>query len=379
MASKSMAFFQVLISSIFLLVFPRCSCEAYDDVAKLKQCRFNAIYNFGASLSDTGNQIIEIPQVWSTKLPYGQAIHKVTGRSSDGLLIIDYIAKSAGLPLLEPYLKYQNATSFLSHGVNFAVGGSTVLSTKFLAEKNISNDHVKSPLHVQLEWLDKYLQGYCHDAKDCQEKLASSLFTTFAGGNDYSTAFSQNKTLEEVKNSLVPECVETLKHVVKKFIHHGARRVLVHGLPPSGCAPLFLTKFSSNNSAAYDGFGCLKSYNDLYNYHNDRLKEAIEELKKEYPHVDIVYGDLYKAMQWIMDNSRQLGFKSVTKACCGPKSEYNFIDNFHKMCGAPNIPVCEKPKQYVYWDSGHWTQNANKHLAKWLIRDIFPKFHCKKV
>jgi zeta-carotene desaturase len=93
MASKNMAFFQVLISSIFLLVFPRCSCEAYDDVAKLKQCSFNAIYNFGASLSDTGNQIIEIPQVWSTKLPYGQAIHKVTGRSSDGLLIIDYIGK----------------------------------------------------------------------------------------------------------------------------------------------------------------------------------------------------------------------------------------------------------------------------------------------
>jgi len=76
-----------------------------------------------------------------------------------------FAAKSAGLPFLEPYLKYQNATSFLSHGVNFAVGGSTVLSTKFLAEKNISNDHVKSPLHVQLEWLDKYLQGYCHDAK----------------------------------------------------------------------------------------------------------------------------------------------------------------------------------------------------------------------
>ncbi|KAJ6883428.1 hypothetical protein NC652_030607 [Populus alba x Populus x berolinensis] len=331
MASKSMAFFQVLISSIFLLVFPRCSCEAYDDGAKLKQCRFNAIYNFGASLSDTGNQIIEIPQVWSTKLPYGQAIHKVTGRSSDGLLIIDYIAKSAGLPLLEPYLKYQNATSNLSHGVNFAVGGSTVLSTKFLAEKNISNDHVKSPLHVQLEWLDKYLQGYCHDAKDCQEKLASSLFTTFAGGNDYGTAFSQNKTLEEVKNILVPECVETLKHVVKKFIHHGARRVLVHGLPPSGCAPLFLTKFSSNNSAAYDGFGCLKSYNDLYNYHNDRLKEAIEELKKENPHVDIVYGDLYKAMQWIMDNSRQLGECFFPPSQLKEEQQYFFRHEPHKL------------------------------------------------
>ncbi|KAJ6762660.1 GDSL-LIKE LIPASE/ACYLHYDROLASE FAMILY PROTEIN EXPRESSED [Salix purpurea] len=147
-----------------------------------------------ASLSDTGNQIIEIPQVWSTKPPYGQAIHKVTGRASDGLLIIDYIA-----------------------------GGSAVLSTKFLAEKNISSDHVSSPLNVQLEWLDKYLQGFCHDAK---EKLASSLFTTFAGGNDYGIALSQNKTIEEVKNSLVPDCVEALKQAVRKLIHHGARRVL---------------------------------------------------------------------------------------------------------------------------------------------------------
>ncbi|KAB5529245.1 hypothetical protein DKX38_019326 [Salix brachista] len=119
-----------------------------------------------ASLSDTGNQIIEIPQVWSTKPPYGQAIHKVTGRASDGLLIIDYIAKSAGLPFLEPFLKYQNATHLLGGGgVNFAAGGSTVLSAKFLAEKNISSDHVSSPLNVQLEWLDKYLQGFCHDAK----------------------------------------------------------------------------------------------------------------------------------------------------------------------------------------------------------------------
>lgn len=35
----------------------------------------------------------------------------------------------------------------------------------FSQKKNISSDHVSSPLNVQLEWLDKYLQGFCHDAK----------------------------------------------------------------------------------------------------------------------------------------------------------------------------------------------------------------------
>ncbi|CAK7340635.1 unnamed protein product [Dovyalis caffra] len=271
MATKRMAFFQVLASFIFLAVFPQNSCDASDDAPKLKQCRFNAIYSFGDSTSDTGNQIIEIPQVWHTKLPYGQTIHKATGRGSDGLLMIDYI--------------------------------------------------------------------------DCQEKLASSLFIAFAGSNDYSSALSQNKTIDEVKNVLVPQSVEVLKHAVKKFIQLGARRVLVNGLSPSGCTPGFLTRFSSNNSAnSYDGFGCLKNYNDLNIYHNDRLKEGIEELKKEHPHVDIVYGDLYGAMQWLLDNSQQLGFKSLTKACCGAPSKYNVIEDFYQMCGAPKVPVCQKPK-----------------------------------
>ena len=73
-------------------------------------------------------------------------------------------------------MKYQNATHlFGGGGVNFATGGSTVLSAKFLAEKNISSDHVSSPLNVQVEWLDKYLQGFCHDAKGYHDIHTSHL------------------------------------------------------------------------------------------------------------------------------------------------------------------------------------------------------------
>uniref|UniRef100_A0A6N2KE29 Uncharacterized protein n=1 Tax=Salix viminalis TaxID=40686 RepID=A0A6N2KE29_SALVM len=135
---------------------------------------------------------------------------------------------------------------------------------------------------------------------DCEEKLASSLFTTFAGGNDYGIALSQNKTIEEVKNSLVPDCVEALKQAVRSLFMAFPWLVVHHR---------FLTKFSSSNNiyASYDGFGCLKNNNGLSMYHNLRLKEGIEELKREYPHVDIVYGDLYSAMQWILNNSRHLG------------------------------------------------------------------------
>ena len=42
-------------------------------------------------------------------------------------------------------------------------------------------------------------------------------------------------------------------------------------------------------------------------YHNNRLQEAIEELKKEFPDIVIVYGDYYNAYQWLFKNAPYLG------------------------------------------------------------------------
>lgn len=54
-----------------------------------------AIYQFGDSISDTGNLIRENPVGSHTafaRLPYGETyFHKPTGRCSNGLLMIDYI------------------------------------------------------------------------------------------------------------------------------------------------------------------------------------------------------------------------------------------------------------------------------------------------
>ncbi|GJN21497.1 hypothetical protein PR202_gb08978 [Eleusine coracana subsp. coracana] len=50
-----------------------------------------AIYNFGDSISDTGNFIRESPAgllQYVAKLPYGMDMNGPTGRCSDGLLMI---------------------------------------------------------------------------------------------------------------------------------------------------------------------------------------------------------------------------------------------------------------------------------------------------
>lgn len=54
--------------------------------------KFEAIYQFGDSLSDTGNYVREATGENSSynKLPYGQSYYP-TGRASNGLLMVDYI------------------------------------------------------------------------------------------------------------------------------------------------------------------------------------------------------------------------------------------------------------------------------------------------
>lgn len=94
MAIRFSALFQILIifSTSLLIILPQNSCNA-SNTPKLEQCGFNAIYNLGTSISDTGNSAVDNPSTWQAKFPYGETIHEATGRPSDGLLIIDYIGE----------------------------------------------------------------------------------------------------------------------------------------------------------------------------------------------------------------------------------------------------------------------------------------------
>ena len=83
--------------------------------------------------------------------------------------------------------------------------------------------------------------------------------------------------------------------------------MVVPGLFPIGCLPIYLTGFHTKNSADYDESHCLKRLNTLAIHHNDQLKQAIEVLRKENPGVVIVYGDYYNAFQWVFSHAPSLG------------------------------------------------------------------------
>ncbi|XP_075499500.1 GDSL esterase/lipase At5g03980-like [Primulina tabacum] len=340
----------------------------------LKICKFDRIYQLGDSISDTGNLIREYPIGVNTafaRLPYGETFFKnATGRCSNGFLMIDYIAMDAGLPLLPPY---RNTRADFKHGVNFAVAGSTALSSQVLASKKILNPVTNSSLDVQLGWMSSHFDSICLDHRDCVEKLHDALFMVGEiGGNDYNYAIFQGKSIEELK-SMVPDIVNTIMEGVKKVIGFGATRVVVPGNFPIGCLPIYQTAFQSNVSIAYDENQCLKQLNDFATYHNQQLQQAIHKLQREIPNAMIIYGDYYNAYQFLLNFARFYGFDSE-RACCGIGGKYNF--DLTRMCGADGVEVCSDPHRYISWDGVHLTQEGYKIMSAWLINEIFHKFHC---
>lgn len=339
-------------------------------------CNFHKIYQLGDSISDTGNLIRQKPIGASTvyaRLPYGETFFKhPTGRCSNGRLMIDFIAQASGLPFLSPYKKKD---ANFKQGVNFAVAGATALTKEVLAKANIADPYTNSSLKVQLDWMSRYFST-CIIERDCLEKLKNSLFIIGEiGGDDYNYAFVEGKTIEDVK-SMIPKIVGAIITAVKRVISYGAVQVLVPGNFPKGCSPLYLTAFRTSDPTAYDEHHCLKDLNSVSDYHNNQLQEGIQELKREYPNVVIVYGDYNQAFEWLLDNAQNLGFdsKSTLKACCGTGGNYNY--NLTRTCGAPGVPVCQHPEKFISWDGVHLTDEANKRMAGWLIDDILPNLKC---
>lgn len=61
-----------------------------------------------------------------------------------------------------------------------------------------------------------------------------------------------------------------------------------------------------------------------------------------------------------------IGLKYSTKACCGHGGgDYNFDPK--ALCGNMLASACEDPQNYVSWDGIHFTEAANKIIAKAIL------------
>ncbi|TVU22861.1 hypothetical protein EJB05_32582 [Eragrostis curvula] len=351
---------------------------------------YNAMLSFGDSISDTGNLCTGTggcPSWLSTgQPPYGNTFfRRPTGRCSDGRVVIDFLAEHFGLPLLAP--SKESGVDFQKGG-NMAITGATAMDLDFFKdhglEKNIWNI---ASLDTQIQWFQQLTPSIC--VNDCKSYLNNSLFIVGEfGGNDYNAAlFNGSKGMPEIK-SWVPQIVHRITSGVETLIGLGAADVVVPGVLPIGCFPLYLTLYPSSNKDDYDDTGCLKSYNDLSSFHNDALKTAVSGLQTKYPGVRIMYADFYAqvvdmvrspdrfgthspliAVASVPSSSGYLetGLKYGLKVCCGAGGQGSYNYNNGKRCGTAQSSACGDPENYLVWDGIHLTDAAYSAIATgWL-------------
>lgn len=363
----SSAAFTLLLLVAALLVHLHC-CQAGQGGAGNGGGKVAAIYSLGDSITDTGNLVKEAPPgAFETikHLPYGVTLGYATGRCSDGLLMIDFLAQDMGLPFLNPYLAKNRS---FDHGANFAVAGATAMdpADQFDGGSRSSSSlpFTVNSLKLQLRWFKDFMKSSFGTDQEIRKRLQSSLVLVGEiGGNDYNFAFFGNKSMSEVEK-LVPGVVKTIIDATKEVLDMGASRVIVPGNFPIGCVPGYLTSMASSEPSDYDSMGCLKELNLFAAKHNSKLRRAIADLRASYPAASIAYADYFNSFFSLLKGASELGFDagSTHKACCGAGGRYNYDEG--RMCGAEGSTACADPSVYLSWDGIHMTQAAYKAMSR---------------
>ncbi|XP_058745545.1 GDSL esterase/lipase At4g01130-like [Vicia villosa] len=335
-------------------------------------CNIKGIFNFGDSNSDTGGFDSAFP---AQPGPYGMTYFKrPVGRSSDGRLIVDFLAEALGLPYLSPYL--QSIGSDYTHGANFATSASTVLlpTTSFF----VSGLSLFA-LTIQLRQMEQF-KSKVHDfhkrdplkSSDCDSRInipspdifGKSIYMFYIGQNDFTSKIAATGGIGGLKNSL-PEIVLQISSAIKELYAQGGRTFMVLNLGPVGCYPGYLVELPHINTDK-DEHGCMFSYNNAVDDYNKLLKETLTQTRENLPDASIIYVDTNSALMELFHHPTSYGLKYSTKACCGHGGgDYNFDPK--ALCGNMLASACEDPQNYVSWDGIHFTEAANKIIAKAIL------------
>jgi len=189
---------------------------------------------------------------------------------------------------------------------------------------------------------------------------------------------------------------------LQTLIGLGAVDVVVPGVLPIGCFPLYLTLYQSSSKDDYDEIGCLKSYNNLSSYHNELLRQAVSGLQSKHAGVRLMYADFYAqvadmvrspetfgtrlavlvrslAGAWSENltmihclcvltlHCAHAGLKYGLKVCCGAGGQGSYNYNNNARCGMSGSSACGDPEKYLVWDGIHLTEAAYRSIADgWL-------------
>nr|CAB3467063.1 unnamed protein product [Digitaria exilis] len=262
--------------------------------------KYNAIFNFGDSITDTGNLCTngKPSQITFTQPPYGETYFGTpTCRCSDGRVIVDFLIRAAVLATVQ--VDDGGLQEGSQHGDHRRDGhGRTFLPLAGSLRQDLEQRANQLPVTV-------VTSSVC--GTDCKSYLGNSLFVFGEfGGNDYNAMLFGNYNTDQA-STYTPQIVSTIASGVEKLIAMGATDIVVPGVLPIGCFPIYLTIYGTSNSGDYDNLGCLKKFNDLSTNHNNQLQSQLSTLQAKYKSARIMYADFYSGVYDMVKNPGSYG------------------------------------------------------------------------
>ncbi|XP_039120448.1 GDSL esterase/lipase 7-like [Dioscorea cayenensis subsp. rotundata] len=313
-----------------------------------------AIFIFGDSLIDNGNNN-HLPSIAKANyFPYGIDYGMPTGRFSNGLTVMDYAAKWLGFPFPPPYLSLQSKTMKILKGVNYASAAAGILDEtgRHYGGRVAFNGQIKLfEKTVKLE-----LPMLISDNEVLSKYLANSIFLINIGSNDYINNYLLPNMYTSSKiyspKVFARLLINTFTDQLTRLYRVGARKMVLVGIGPLGCIP---SQLSMNNSTT--GL-CIQRVNDIVSAFNQLLLPLSTSLNSTLPGSFFVYHNTYDTFFDMVNNPSNYGFTVTNEACCG-SGKYGGT-----MSCLPYQQPCNARDKFIFWDSFHPTQAVNAIIAQ---------------
>lgn len=355
MKSQRLLLLQSILCTFLMIIM----LETKSHILALKNNSISAIFVFGDSTVDPGNNNYVETLFKSNYPPYGRDFPNQipTGRFSNGRLVTDYIGSYLGIKeCVPPYLDSTLSLNELMTGVSFASAASGL--DPFTA--HLSN---VIPIPKQLEYFREYKRKL--EGKIGKERsltlIKKAAFLISAGTNDFAISYFFTQIQQRTYTIVGYQqfLFHQLLQLIKGLQDEGAQLIGVVGLPPIGCLPVIITLFS-DDLIHNNGRDCIEYISSVARDYNIFLQNKLSEMQTH--GMKIIYADIYTPIyNIIQDHDHKFGFDVMNKGCCG-----SGILETGLACNS-NSYVCDDASKYLFWDSVHPTQAAYYTIFQSLI------------
>ncbi|CAA6666173.1 unnamed protein product [Spirodela intermedia] len=303
-----------------------------------------AVITFGDSSVDVGNNNY-LPTFFRADFPpYGRdfVTKRPTGRFCNGKLATDITAESLGFSEYPAaYLSPEASGEKLLIGANFASAGSGYYDQTAISFHAI-------PLSQQLEFYKEYQSKLAPVARENTSTILSgALYIVSTGSSDFVQNYYINPWLNKLYSPTTTPRSSSDLHGL------GARRIGVTSLPPLGCVPASITLFGGGSNE------CVARLNADAQGFNRKLSAEVRSLSKHLSNLKIAVFDIYKPVFDLVQKPSDFG---------NPEGLLRHRNRGDIGAVQPQVPgTCRNATGYVFFDSVHPSESANRVLADSLI------------